>query len=252
MSSLQTLFIGRTHVELDTVESTSKYARELLTVSRPVEGTLISAHDQTLGRGQAGNVWHSQPGKNLTLSLVLYPDFLEADKQFFLNMAICLGVKDFCEFALNEEIKIKWPNDIYFEDKKLAGILIENTISGSKLNTTIVGIGININQTDFGGQVPNPASFALIGNKEYPLQEMREELCNFIEKYYLQLKQQHYNFLDRAYTDNLYRYQQTHEFKKGEQIFKGEINGVTKEGKLIIHSQGKELRFGFKEVEYII
>lgn len=252
MSTLQTLFTGRTHVELDSTESTNKYARELLAVSKPVEGTLISTKEQTLGRGQAGNVWHAEPGKNLTVSIIFYPDFLEADKQFYLNMAVCLGIRDFCEYVLNEDVKIKWPNDIYYGDNKLAGVLIENTISGSKLSTTIVGIGLNINQLAFGEGVKNATSFAAIKDIEYPLELMRNELCNYIEKYYLQLKQGHYNFLDRGYTDSLYRYQQTHEFRKGDQIFKGEINGVTKDGKLIIHSQGKELRFGFKEVEYII
>jgi BirA family biotin operon repressor/biotin-[acetyl-CoA-carboxylase] ligase len=246
------LFIGQNLIELNAVDSTNNFAREMLLNSRPVEGTLIVANEQFAGRGQAGNTWQTEAGKNLTETVILYPDFLEADKQFFLNMAVALAIKDFCEFVLNEEIKIKWPNDIYFGDKKLGGVLIENVVSGSKLSSSLIGIGININQQEFPAALPNPASFAQIRNSTYDIRKLITELSGFLEKYYLQLRQLHFNFLDKAYTESLYRYQQTHEFKKGEQIIRGEINGVTKEGKLIIHSNAKELKFAFKEVEFVI
>ncbi len=249
----ETLFIGRNTVVLDSVDSTNNYAKGLLSKSKPIEGTAILAKDQYAGRGQMGNTWHAQAGKNLTVSIILYPDFLDADKQFYLNMAISLGVKDFCESVLgDDETRIKWPNDIYHLDNKLGGMLIENSISNGKIASCVVGIGLNINQTEFDPAVPNPASFMKITEREHPINAMANGLFSFIEKYYLQLRQQHFNFLDRAYTDSLYRYQQTHEFKKGAQVFKGEINGVAKDGKLLIHSNGKELRFAFKEVEYII
>jgi len=249
---MTTLFIGKNLIELEKIDSTNNYAKNLLTKSRPAEGTLIAANEQYSGRGQMGNVWQTESGMNLTLSIILYPDFLEADKQFFLNMAISLGVKDFCETVLNDEAKIKWPNDIYYHDSKLGGILIENTINGSRISSSVIGIGINVNQKEFGPLLSNPTSLSLISNESYNLSELTEKLCSFIEKYYLQLRQQHYNFLDKGYMVSLYRYQQTHEFKKGNQIFKGEINGVAKDGKLLIHSNGKELRFAFKEVEYVL
>lgn len=251
-----TLFIGKNLIELDSVDSTNNFAKEMLSNNRPVEGTVVVAKEQLAGRGQMGNRWDTAAGKNITLSVVLYPEHLDADKQFFLNMAIALAVKDFCEFVLNDEVKIKWPNDIYYHDKKIAGILIENTISGSKITSSVVGIGINVNQEEFDTSLPNPASLIQIKKPTdapvYSLAKLVEELCSYLEKYYLQLRQQHYNFLDKGYTVALYRYQQTHEFKRGESIFKGEINGIAKDGKLIIHSGGKELRFGFKEVEYVI
>lgn len=246
------LFTGNNMIELKTVDSTNNFAKKLLQREKPSEGTLIYAHEQSSGRGQMGNIWKSEKDKNLTLSIILYPQFLEADKQFFLNMAVSLGVKDFCESVLGEEIKIKWPNDIYHHNDKLGGILIENTISGNRVTSSVVGIGININQQDFAVDIPNATSFYLISNKEYQLKRLIEILSSFIEKYYLQLRQKHYNFLDKAYMEALYRYQQTFEFKKGQQFFRGEINGVTKEGKLIIHSKGKEQKFAFKEVEYVI
>lgn len=246
------LFVGKNLIELESVDSTNSYAKELLSNSRPPEGTAIMAKDQHSGRGQMGNSWAAEPGQNITVSFILYPEFLETDRQFFLNMAVSLAVKDFCEFILKDEVKIKWPNDIYYLDKKLGGILIENSISGTKIASSVIGIGLNVNQVNFNPALPNPVSFALLRQQYYNLQELQEQLSSFLEKYYLQLRQLHFNFLDSAYTQGLYRYQQTHEFKKGEQILRGEITGVTKEGKLVIDCNGKEHKFNFKEIEYVI
>ncbi|MBK7147555.1 MAG: biotin--[acetyl-CoA-carboxylase] ligase [Bacteroidetes bacterium] len=246
------LFIGTHHIQLDSTDSTNNYARELLSSQKPTEGTVISATEQRSGRGQMGNGWEAAPGKNLTISLILYPVFLAADKQFFLNMAISLGVKDFCEEVLKEEVRIKWPNDIYYGNKKLAGILIENSISGSSLSSSIAGIGININQESFSPALPNPVSFVQITQQHHSLEELQPLLHNYLEKYYLQLRQGHYNFLDKAYTVALYRYQQTSEFIHKGKRFKGEITGVAKDGKLLVESGGKEHRFMFKEVEYVL
>ncbi|HLP19789.1 MAG TPA: biotin--[acetyl-CoA-carboxylase] ligase [Chitinophagales bacterium] len=249
---MHTLFTGQNIIELPTVDSTNNFAKELLGKERPAEGTVIWAHEQYSGRGQMGNTWKTEAGKNLTASIILYPDFLDADKQFYLNMAISLGVKDFCESVLPDEIKIKWPNDIYWHDKKLGGILIENTISGSRIASSVIGVGINANQEEFDPELPNPVSLSQIARLDFKIDALVKGLCVFIEKYYLQLRQQHFNFLDRAYTEALFRYQQTHEFKKGNQTIRGEINGVAKDGKLILHSGGKEMRFGFKEVEFVL
>lgn len=249
---MNTLFTGTNLIELPTVDSTNNFAKEMLGREKPPEGTVIWAHQQFEGRGQMGNTWETEAGKNLTLSIIFYPDFLDADKQFYLNMAISLGVKDFCESVIPDEIKIKWPNDIYWHDKKLGGILIENTISGSRISSSVIGIGINVNQDNFDPSLPNPVSLSQIAKLDFKIEALVKTLCSFIEKYYLQLRQLHFNFLDRAYTEALFRYQQTHEFKKGTQIIRGEINGVAKDGKLILHSGGKEMRFGFKEVEFVL
>ncbi len=246
------LFIGANLIQLEKVDSTNNYARQLLSNSTPPEGTAILAKEQHSGRGQMGNTWLTQPGQNITASIILYPDFLEADKQFFLNMAISLAVKDFCEFILKDDVKIKWPNDIYYLDTKIGGILIENAINGNRLSSSIVGVGLNVNQTGFDPSIPNPNSFSMVTGKSYILEDLHGQLFSFIEKYYLQLRQLHFNFLDSAYTQALYRFQQTHEFKKGDQVLRGEITGVTKEGKLVIDCNGKEQRFNFKEIEYLI
>ena len=246
-----TLFIGTNHISLQSVDSTNTYAKNLLSEKKPPEGTLITAAEQTAGRGQAGSKWQTAPGLNLTASFILYPTFLSADKQFFLNMAVSLAVRDLCEEITGHEIRIKWPNDIYQRNKKLAGILIENTISGSNLSSSVIGIGLNINQTEFDPALPNPTSVKRITGQDHDVETVISKLNSYLEKYYLQLRQLHFNFLDKGYTVNLYRYNQTAVFRKSGQEFRGEITGVTKEGKLIIESNGRYYRFGLKEVEYV-
>jgi BirA family biotin operon repressor/biotin-[acetyl-CoA-carboxylase] ligase len=164
---------------------------------------------------------------------------------------VSLAVRELCEEITGHEIRIKWPNDIYHKNKKLGGILIENTISGTQISSSVVGIGLNVNQAHFDPELPNPTSVKLITGHDRPVEIVTNKLNSYLEKYYLQLRQQHYNFLDKAYTVNLYRCNQTATFSKGGQVFRGEITGVTKEGKLIIESGGKELKFGMKEVEYL-
>lgn len=245
------LFIGKNLIEKEETDSTNNFAKELLSNTRPAEGTLIVTSHQTNGRGQAGNTWEAERGKNLTLSVILYPDFLEADKQFYLNMAVSLAVRDFCEDVLKDELKIKWPNDIFYLNKKVGGILIENTIQGLRLGSSVVGIGLNINQTDFSKNITNAASFSTITGQVFDLVVLRDKLCDYLEKYYMQLRQLHFNFLDKAYTVALYRYQQTHEFLHAGKTLRGEIVGVAKDGKLRIESSGKEHRYMFKEIEYV-
>jgi BirA family biotin operon repressor/biotin-[acetyl-CoA-carboxylase] ligase len=244
------LFIGSHHISLESVDSTNTYAKNII-AEKPTEGTLITATEQTAGRGQAGSAWQSEKEANLTASYILYPAFLAADKQFFLSMAVSLAVRELCEELTGQEIRIKWPNDIYHRNKKLAGILIENTISGSAIASSVIGIGLNINQADFDPALPNPTSIRLISGQEMAIESIIPRLNSYIEKYYLQLRQLHFNFLDKAYTVYLYRYHQTALYSRNGQQFRGEIMGVTKEGKLIIDSNGRELKFGMKEVEYL-
>lgn len=244
--------IGAVQISLERVDSTNTYAKGLLSsVPQPAEGSLVLAAEQTAGRGQAGSMWQSGPGQNFTGSYILYPSFLQADKQFFLNMAVSLAVRELCEELSGQEIRIKWPNDIYAGSKKLAGILIENTVAGGQITASVVGIGLNVNQTRFDKALPNPVSLQMLSGHNTELQYVIDLLNAYLEKYYLQLRQQHFNFLDKAYTVYLYRYNQTALYSRNGIRFKGEISGVTKEGKLIIDSQGKEYRFGFKEVEYL-
>jgi len=246
------LFTGINVIELDEVDSTNTYMKQLLEKERPLEGTVVTARNQTGGRGQQGNTWLAEPGKNLICSFIFYPVFLAADKNFYLNMAVSLAVREACESALEDEVKIKWPNDIYYRNQKIAGILIENSISGATVITSVVGIGLNVNQAQFSDDLPNASSLSIIAERVFDLNIILADLGKYLEKYYLQLRQSHFHFLQRAYTESLYRYNHTGYFKKGETLFKGEIVGVARDGKLIIQSGNKELRFAMQEVEYII
>ena len=246
-----TLFTGTHHIALATVGSTNDYAKELNATAKQPDGTLITATAQHSGRGQAGNQWHSEAGQNLIASYIFHPTFLPADRQFGLSMAVSLAVKELAEEMTGQEIRIKWPNDIYYRDSKVAGILIENTISGSNLSTAVIGIGLNVNQTKFDSELAHPASLKLIAGQEFSLDSVIHHLNSYMEKYYLQLRMLHYHFLEKGYTESLYLYQQTAAYQREGQEFKGQIVGVTREGKLIIESNGKELKFGTKEVGYV-
>lgn len=176
---MRTLFIGQNIIHLKSVDSTNSYASELLRQNSIPEGSLIYTFEQTNGRGQRGNVWESEPNKNISLSLVLYPTFLNADKQYLITKITALAVADLMAEILEPEekkgrIKIKWPNDIYINDKKIGGILIENTLRDNTIQSTILGIGININQTIFK-TTKNSTSAALIANKLF-------DFINIIEK----------------------------------------------------------------------
>jgi BirA family biotin operon repressor/biotin-[acetyl-CoA-carboxylase] ligase len=248
----ESLFIGKNVISLETIDSTNDYAKQLLSTQKPTDGTLIIAKAQTKGRGQLGNVWQTESGKNLTASYILYPNFLSPDKQFYLNMAVALGIREFCESICSEHVQIKWPNDILINGKKVCGVLIENALQGSKIQHSIIGIGININQTQFDTALTHATSIALENNNQtLDIENLAGKLSSYLEKYYLQLRLLHFNFLEKAYTTSLWRYNQTSEFKKGDTIFKGEITGVTKEGKLEIDVKGKPQKFGFKEIEFV-
>ena len=143
---MSALFTGKNLVHFDRVSSTNNVLSDMLSNSKPLEeGSVIMADEQSNGKGQQGAFWEYEPHKNITLSLLYRPDFLTIEDQFYLSIAISLGISDFLEEALQQKSHIKWPNDIYFAHYKIAGILIENTLMGSHLKTSIIGIGLNVN-----------------------------------------------------------------------------------------------------------
>lgn len=204
--------IGKNIIEIEETGSTNLYASDLLRSKEIPEGTVISAFRQSSGRGLGSNSWESEAGKNLTISIILYPSFLPIEKQFMLNKVVSLGVYDIITKLIENTnslvnksiVKIKWPNDIYIGDKKVSGILIENAIIGNKFLHSIVGIGININQEIFLSDAPNPVSLKNITGKEYGLKECLELLCSYLDKRYFQLKNDNYKAIDKDYLSTLY------------------------------------------------
>lgn len=247
-----TLFIGKVLLRVNKLDSTNTHAINLLSKNKPSDGTVISAWAQEQGRGQIGRTWLSEAGKNLTFSIILYPRFLAAKEQFLLNQAVALGVCDwvqrFCRAA-----QVKWPNDIYVKDKKIGGILIQNSLSGSTIQNAVLGIGLNINQTSFPDTLPNPTSLSLETAIQYDLDEALEGICEQIERRYLQLRAKNTSIIQRDYLGNLYRFQEEalYQYPEGG-VFQGKIIGISPEGKLIIdHDKGTE-QFDFRQVQFVL
>lgn len=254
MQHQNTLFIGKVLLHHKELPSTNAYASELVAKSKPSEGTVISTFRQAQGRGQLGSKWESEPDKNLTLSVVLYPDFLLPRQNFALNKAVALAVRQFiAELVPQQLVCIKWPNDIYVGTRKICGILIQNSLNRNALASSIVGIGINVNQTTFSKDIPNPSSLQLENGKEYDLSSLIPSLCHHLEVMYLRLKAREFAVLDAEYLQNLYRYQLLTLFqRRNGSTFWGKISGISAIGRLqIAHRDGTEEDFDLKEVSII-
>ena len=253
MSNRTTLFVGRDIRHFESLQSTNLYAQELLSKSTPSEGTVISTYHQYAGRGQLDSRWESQPGKNLSLSIILYPRFLFPSQQFFLSQAISLGVRRFlARFVPGQRVMIKWPNDIYIGSRKIAGILIQNTLSGKQIQSTIAGLGININQQQFSDWVPNPTSLTIETGKEFQLEAIIPLLMKDVEEAYLALRNGNLEELQRAYLQHFYRINKMASYRDRDgRLFEGRIRGVSEYGRLIIETGGGERRFAMKEITFL-
>lgn len=218
------------------------------------EGTVVATTHQTAGRGQRGNHWEAAPGENLTFSFLLKPRFLRATDQFRLSIAVALGVHAFLRGHLDEGLKVKWPNDLFFGDRKLGGLLIENTIQGHSLAESVVGIGINVNQLRFG--VPTATSLrAATGQPyRYDLDALLVRLLECLEAEYLRLRRGDHEAQKARYLAALYRYQEWHPFRDAEgRLFNGQILGVDEAGRLALQTENGGVRyFGVKEVGFVV
>ncbi|MFC0606916.1 biotin--[acetyl-CoA-carboxylase] ligase [Rufibacter quisquiliarum] len=248
--SLNTLFVGQQLVFLPECRSTNSVAQELLNKNEATDGCVIVAGAQTGGRGQRGNSWDVEPDKNITLSVILKPTFLDAQQQFSLNIAVSLAVLDLVRLYVPEGSSLKWPNDLYHHDRKLGGILIENTISGPRLQQSVVGIGLNINQTSF--QHPKATSFALLTGQQQPLGRLVEQLLENLERRYLGLRGGAAPAQKQEYLRHLYRYQEWHAFEVAGQRVQGQITGVDTSGRLAVLLEQKLQFFQFQEIRYVI
>ncbi|EAY31097.1 biotin--[acetyl-CoA-carboxylase] ligase [Microscilla marina] len=247
--TLNTLFVGKPVIHLPTCHSTNTYARNLAAKERVVEGTVILTSEQTAGRGQMGNRWESEPYQNMTLSIVLCPTFLKISEQFHLNIAISLGIYNFLNQYLDDELKIKWPNDILYKHYKLGGILIENVIKGQYIEHAIIGIGLNINQGGF--QTPKASSLKLLTGQHYSLEELIPKLLKSIEETYLRLRQYQVNDLKNEYLGCLFRCNKKYTFKS-DVLFEGKIVGIDEYGRLLVEGETQEVKaYNFKEIAFI-
>lgn len=210
------------------------------------------AEEQFAGRGQINSTWISEPGKNLTFSIFLKPVFLSPDKQFDLNKAMSLALNDFLSHYFNDCATIKWPNDNYINNEKIAGLLIENVIQGGKIKYAVIGVGVNINQVFFPESAKDATSFSKMLHKDYDLKQLLNEICAAVETRYLQLKSGKLDKLNSDYITRLYGYNKTCRFSVDGDIREGTICGISNEGYLQVEIDGGMRQFGLKEIRFII
>ena len=248
---LQTLFVGQDHQHFDELSSTNEYLKQLIREKLPNEGFLVTTAYQTSGRGQVGNAWESQKGKNLLMSLFLRPQSLFVQDYFHLNMSVCLAITDSLDF-FHPGFLIKWPNDILFDHEKVAGVLIENSISRNKLKHSVVGIGINVNQQGFDAkQFYRAGSLSRVQGQEIDLEFLLSVLMENMEARYLQMQRDPASVKDE-YFGKLYGYQQQVRVRIDGNTTKAKILDVHPDGTLMAQV-GEEVRgFQFKEISFVL
>lgn len=238
---------------LEETTSTNTYLQEWITKEEVPEGSVVTARIQTQGRGQAGNKWSAEQGKNLTFSMVLYPKFVPVNEQFIISQIVALAVKEALSLYI-PDVTIKWPNDIYYRDKKITGILIENNLTEKTLSSSIIGIGINVNQQEFPENLPNPVSLIQIIGKEVSVNEVLEQFLRRISCYYGQIREDKES-VRTHYFHSLYRHEGVYAFYdvlRKEEI-KASILSVENNGMINLKRDNGEIRsFWFKEVQYLL
>lgn len=239
-------------IRLEETTSTNSYLRQLLFKESLPEGSVVVAQTQTAGRGQIGNVWESETGKNLTFSIVLYPDCIPANRQFLISQITSLSVKETLE-AYTNDVAVKWPNDIYWKDKKICGMLIENDLMGRNISQSIAGVGININQEVFHSSAPNPVSLFQITGKQYDIFNILEHIMLRIQIYYDLLQKNNTALITAQYERSLFRKEGMYRYKDVNGEFMANIVCVEPEGRLILEDETQTKRgYMFKEVEYLL
>ncbi|MCX6351388.1 MAG: biotin--[acetyl-CoA-carboxylase] ligase [Bacteroidetes bacterium] len=246
------LFTGTHRIHLQEVGSTNTYLKELIASKDLSEGSAITASHQSEGRGQLGAEWNAEPDSNITTSILYHPKFLLAEEQFLLSRAVALGVREFIQKLLPDElVQIKWPNDIRVLGKKISGILIENSLAGNFLSTSVIGIGININEAM---RLETAISLHDITGRYYNLEELYPVLFSCLEAQYLQLKSNKKEAVKKDYLKHFYGLHQEVNFTDTltQESFIALIAGVTEEGKLILQYPEGVVRFiDLKEVRFV-
>lgn len=239
-------------IRITETDSTNRYLSALCTKQKVAELTTVLADYQTAGRGQRGNSWEAERGQNLLFSFVLYPSFLEAKKQFLLSQIASLAIKEELD-NYSEGFSIKWPNDIYWLEKKICGILIENDLTGSYISQSINGIGVNINQDSFHSSAPNPVSLKQITGKSQDAESILRSILNRVSDYYAMLRKGETTKIAERYHASLFRRNGMHPYIDKAGQFTAEIIGIAPEGYLILLDESvTERKYAFKEVSYLL
>lgn len=252
---METLFIGKNTIFLPETDSTNSYAIGLLKNVNLPEGTVVHAAAQRAGRGQRGSAWMADPHRNLTASVLLKPSFLAAKNHFILYQIAALSCFDTMAQFLDSsqfDIRIKWPNDILVNGKKIAGILIENTVKGDQILHSILGFGINLNQTEFGN-IQDATSCKLLTGDETEPRVVLSRLCSSIEKNYLMLREARLEIIHRRYRSLLYGIGEVLPFEVEGVVRRLLVKGIDPGGLLALQDEhGKIMLSDVKQVRWIL
>jgi BirA family biotin operon repressor/biotin-[acetyl-CoA-carboxylase] ligase len=246
-----TLIIAKKLIYLPSCHSTNDIAAELVHENLFEEGVVVITDDQTNGRGQRGNTWLTQPGMNLTFSVVLKPEFIAVQNQFLLSKVVALTVCSYLR-TYSEDVKIKWPNDIYLGDKKICGILIENSIQGMRLSSSVIGIGININQATFDNE--RATSLAEAMGRNFSLNDEFNKIIHHLDALYFKSKSiAGIAAIDQEYLQRMFGYNQERTFETDGKRITGRITGVTSWGQLLLmpHGMTNPIAFNHKEIVWL-
>jgi BirA family biotin operon repressor/biotin-[acetyl-CoA-carboxylase] ligase len=242
--------IGQPFIELLTVESTNNYAMGLARAGMAQHGTVVFTHDQTRGKGQRSKEWLSRKGQNIAMSVIIEPQSLPVSELFSLSMMTATAVQEFFEKLVKDEATIKWPNDIYWRDRKAAGILIENLWQGTEWKFAVVGIGINVNQTDFGELGSKAVSIKQITGQHYEPGSLVKGLCEILETNYRLLVSNPLIIIEQ-YKKHLYKINERVKLKKDNRVFEAEFRDVNNKGQMIVQHAMEE-KFNVGDVEWLI
>ncbi len=239
--------LGRKMIQIDSVDSTNNYVAKLLIEQKIEHGTVIMAEEQTAGKGQRGTVWSSKPGENLIFSIYLDTAKLSVREQFVLTQFVSVSVAEMLrKQGLNPVVK--WPNDVLINHKKIAGILIENQLSGQNLNGTIVGIGLNVNQIEFGEL--NATSMCLEKNQKMAVQEIAFSLIHELNRFWEYVENRDFNLLNQLYLSNMWLLNVPAKFTDNEGMFEGIIRGFEESGLLRMEKNGSIVNYDLKEIAF--
>lgn len=230
------------------MDSTNNYALRRVHEGLALDHTAIFAHDQYAGKGQRGKTWTGEEQLNLALSVILHPSPLQPRQQFLLSASVATAGHRFLKKYLGEETSIKWPNDLYWQDRKAGGILIENVIQGNQWKWAVIGIGINVNQTSFSSTLANPVSMKQITGREFKPLALARELAEEILESFERLSSGGEEEILDTYRGHLYRKNKPTRFRKGTRVFEGTVKDVTTDGRLVV---GEEM-FEWGEIEWVI
>ena len=250
------VFLGNEILRLDSIDSTNSYAQYLLNYQKTFDGTVVIAKKQFAGRGQRGKTWYSEPNNNLSFSIILKNNGTQVQNQFYLNMAVALGIANYIFNTINSsnEVHIKWPNDILVNEKKIAGILIENTINGDIISNSVVGIGLNVNQQIFNldSNSREATSLSVCNNTNIDLDVCLSDLLTSIEKFVLLFRNEKFLELSVSYHQLLYKKNIPSKFLFNNSEIIATINQVNKNGQLeLITSENEKITCNVQEIKFL-